>query len=51
MTGPILISEDYLFAKIGRLVVENELLRAGMRDKPEPPPQEPHEAPRSEPPA
>jgi hypothetical protein len=28
MPQPIEISEDYLFAKIGRLVVENELLRA-----------------------
>lgn len=28
MNEPIKISEDYLFAKIGRLVVEVELLRA-----------------------
>lgn len=39
MSEPIQISEDYLFAKIGRLVVENELLRAQLAEaqKPDPP--------------
>lgn len=36
VSEPFEIHEDYLFAKIGRLMIENELLRAQLAQQPQP---------------